>query len=246
MKGSDVVEHAFRRTADGPVVTLTVASADTGRLGSTEELIAGLKVARRAEASCLVLGSHDGVFCRGAPLSVDEGRSVSEGRVAGMWARQHLVPLLQLLHEFPAPVVAAVEGPAYGLGLSLALLADVRIGGQSARFSTADPEAGGVAVGLPWLLAHRVPASAGYMLMAGAVFEAGEALRLGLLSEVVSGDVAERAGALVETLVAAGPSVRTTLTSLRHVRSLPLEEALLYDSYAAEGAVSARQAADSR
>jgi enoyl-CoA hydratase len=86
------------------------------------------------------------------------------------------------------PVIAAVNGPAAGGGLALALASDVRLAAPAARFGVAFVRIGlsGCDIGVSWLLPRLIGASRAFELMlTGRVVDAAEADRLGLVSRVV-------------------------------------------------------------
>jgi enoyl-CoA hydratase/carnithine racemase len=90
---------------------------------------------------------------------------------------------------FPAvgkPVIAAINGPVVGLGLVIALYADLRFASDSARFSTAFARRGLIAeYGLAWILPRLVGhANALDLLFSARMIDAAEALRMGLANQV--------------------------------------------------------------
>lgn len=107
-----------------------------------------------------------------------------------------------------APVIAAINGPAIGQGLELALACDIRIAAEGARFAMPQVAAGV----LPWDGGtQRLPRTVGRgramdLLMTGREVDAGEALGMGLVHEVVSqGELAARVQAVAESIAAAAP-----------------------------------------
>jgi len=84
------------------------------------------------------------------------------------------------------PVIAAVNGPAVGLGFIISLYCDLRFASDSARFGTAFAKRGLIAeYGLAWLLPRLIgPANALDMLFSARMVDAGEALRMGLVNQV--------------------------------------------------------------
>ncbi|MEK6246137.1 MAG: enoyl-CoA hydratase [Pseudomonadota bacterium] len=84
------------------------------------------------------------------------------------------------------PVIAALNGPAAGLGLVLALYADVRFAGSDAKFTTSFAQRGLIAEhGISWLLPHLVgPAHALDLLLSARKLTAAEAERIGLVNKV--------------------------------------------------------------
>ncbi|MFB9237145.1 enoyl-CoA hydratase-related protein [Plantactinospora siamensis] len=124
--------------------------------------------------------------------------------------RKHYNPIAARLGDLPKPVVAAVRGMAAGAGASLAFLADFRIGGPATSFLMAFAQVGlagdtGVSWSLPRLVGH---AKAVELLMLAEPVRAEEALRLGLLTRLVSDD--EQVLPVAQELaarLAAGPTV---------------------------------------
>ena len=88
------------------------------------------------------------------------------------------------LMDVPKPVIAAINGPAAGLGLVVALYADMRFAAADAKFTTAFASRGLVAEhGVSWLLPHLVgPAHAMDLLMSARKFDGREAERIGLVN----------------------------------------------------------------
>ncbi|MSQ63464.1 MAG: enoyl-CoA hydratase [Betaproteobacteria bacterium] len=84
------------------------------------------------------------------------------------------------------PVVAALNGPAAGLGLVLALYADVRFAGSDAKFTTSFAQRGLIAEhGISWLLPRLIgPAHALDLLLSARKLGAAEAERIGLVNKV--------------------------------------------------------------
>lgn len=84
------------------------------------------------------------------------------------------------------PVIAALNGPAAGLGLVLALYADIRFAGSEARFTTSFAQRGLIAEhGVSWLLPRLVgPAHALDLLLSARKIDAAEAARIGLVNKV--------------------------------------------------------------
>jgi enoyl-CoA hydratase/carnithine racemase len=86
------------------------------------------------------------------------------------------------------PVIAAVNGACFGVGMQLALFCDVRIAAASAKFSTAFVRRGLIAeLGMTWVLPRMVGLGvANDLLLSGRVVRPDEALRLGLVNQVVA------------------------------------------------------------
>lgn len=130
-------------------------------------------------------------FCSGLDLK-DYGvlpgiDGLSVGRIAQRSMRAYS-RLVLTLRRLPQPVIAAVNGPAYGGGMCLALAADMRLAARSAVFN-----ATGIVNGLTstemaagWLLPRLIGASrANDLLLTGREVDAEEAAAIGLVSRVV-------------------------------------------------------------
>jgi enoyl-CoA hydratase/carnithine racemase len=99
--------------------------------------------------------------------------------------------IIEEILRFPLPVIAAVNGPAAGGGMSLTLMADIRLGSPAAKFNAAFVRIGLSAgdLGASWLLPRLIgPSAAAEIGFTGRIVEADEAERLGLLNRVTSPD----------------------------------------------------------
>lgn len=126
----------------------------------------------------VVTGAGRG-FCAGADMSLLEG-------LAAAGTPQELPQRFEFLQALSTPVIAAVNGPAVGLGLILALHCDLRFASQEARFGTAFARRGLIAeYGMAWMLPRLIgPAHALDLLLSARIVDAGEALRIGLVNHV--------------------------------------------------------------
>lgn len=90
----------------------------------------------------------------------------------------------------PKPVIAAINGPAVGLGLVIAMFCDLRFASEEARFGTAFARRGLIAeYGLAWLLPKVIGhANALDLLLSARIFNAQDALRMGLVNQVFAHD----------------------------------------------------------
>jgi enoyl-CoA hydratase len=152
----------------------------------------------RVDRACRVVvltGAGRG-FCAGADLKGgdDDGVEPFESRPGpvGIFQQQELYSNSVLkLRQMGKPVIAAVNGPAVGGGLTFVLGSDIRIAAVSARFSAAFVRIGlsGSDMGTSWLLNRVVGAGRAHELMlTGRIIDADEALRIGLVVEVVPDD----------------------------------------------------------
>lgn len=123
---------------------------------------------------------------------------------------------------FPAmskPVIAAISGPAVGLGLVIALYCDLRFASDAARFSTAFARRGLIAeYGMAWMLPRLVGhANALDLLLSARLIDAAEAFRMGLANQVFPQDVFQSKVRDYATELAANVSPRSLRVIKRQV-----------------------------
>lgn len=132
--------------------------------------------------------------------------------------------------EMDTPIVCAINGHAFGGGLELALACDIRLASSNAQFALPEvrlgtlPAAGGTQR-LPRLVS---PSDALKLLLTGDRFDAREALRMGLVSEVLEpADLMPRALAMATRIAQNAPlSVRAIKRLVRNGLEMPLDKAL--------------------
>ncbi len=159
-----------------------------------------------ADPSCraIMLTGAGGAFCSGGDLSTMRG-----GDVLG--ARRRLAVIHDIVRRIaagPKPVVAAVEGAAFGAGLALATAADVIVADSGARFCASFARVGLMPdAGLIWSLPPRIGIGAAKRMMLEAVVVSGEeAKAIGLVDDLApSGGVRERAMARAQALAQVAP-----------------------------------------
>jgi enoyl-CoA hydratase/carnithine racemase len=138
----------------------------------------------------VVLTGEGRGFCAGYDL--DEAQQLAELSPAEMLERQDLGAAAVLaLRAMRQPVIAAVNGPAVGGGLSIALAADIRLAGPAASFSAAFIRLGLSAgdMGCSWYLPRIVGVGhAAEIMFTGKRVDAAEAARIGLVNRVVPGE----------------------------------------------------------
>src|SRR5205807_5151338 len=123
--------------------------------------------------------------------------------------QEHMSRLILKLRATPQPVIAAVNGPAAGFGLALALGSDIRYAAPDAVFRAVFLNVGvsNCDMGVSWLLPRLIGASRSHELMlTGRRVEAQEALEIGLVADVVDADrLAARALEAAEQIAAWSP-----------------------------------------
>jgi enoyl-CoA hydratase/carnithine racemase len=157
------------------------------------------------EVTAVVLTGAGGKgFSAGADLKERLAMTLDETRAF----LDDLGALVQAVEDFPAPVIAAISGPALGGGLELALAADIRIADESAVLGLSEVRLGIIpgAGGTQRLARLCGIATAKELILTGRKLDAATALRLGLVSQVVPRAGLEPAvDALVAELCTGGP-----------------------------------------
>jgi enoyl-CoA hydratase len=167
----------------------------------TAELVQSLHdhldaVAMDPDCRVVILTGAGRGFCAGLDLGgygtpPAHARPAPRGQGApqrGMATQRHIAALIPHLRSLPQPVIAAVNGPAAGGGFALVLGSDIRLAAASARFNAAFIRIGLSAcdIGTSWLLPRLIGAArAQELMLTGRVFDAAEAERIGLVTEVV-------------------------------------------------------------
>ena len=196
---------------DGPLLTITLNRPD--RLNAmppamADEIGAALYDLGDARA-VLITGAGKG-FCSGADLAARGEASALAAKGGSHRALQnHYNPAVSHVMRLPVPVICAVNGPAAGVGCSLALAADFTIASKSAYFLQAFVNIGLVPDGgSTWLLARAIGrARATRMMMLGEKIGAEQAEEWGLIYKAVEAeDLMGEARALALRL-ANGPTV---------------------------------------
>ncbi|MHB8465708.1 MAG: enoyl-CoA hydratase/isomerase family protein [Acidimicrobiales bacterium] len=151
-------------------------------------------------------------FCSGLDLK-DVGRStVSEGLkgpAAGMAGQAHIAALIPHLRAIRQPVIAAVNGPAYGGGMALACAADIRVAAESAVLCTQFIKVGvsGCDIGISYTLPRLVGVSRAHeLILTARSIDAAEAERIGLVARVVpDGELIATALEIADTICTYNP-----------------------------------------
>lgn len=144
-------------------------------------------------------------FCSGLDLSAPNPAEAGGGTEfprSGMRWQERIADLTAKIHRLRQPVIAAVNGVAYGGGLGIALACDLRVGGPAARFCTQFIKLGlgGCDIGVSYTLPRLIGAGPAFdLILTARAVDADEALRLGLVSRLAESPVDE-ALAIAETL----------------------------------------------
>jgi len=177
----------------------------------------------------IVTGAGEKAFCSGADIA--EMLPFLKSNAHKPWEIPD-TPLRGM--ELYKPLIAAINGVALGGGLEVALICDIRIAADNARFGS--PEVGlGIIPG--WSATQRLPrvipwAKAAEILFTGKPINAQEAYRIGLVNEVVpKAELMARAQKWAEDLCQVGPlALRAAKEAMIRGYSMPLNEGIKLES----------------
>jgi len=187
----------------------------------------------RACRAVILTGAGRG-FCAGLDLRGygaapgNDGSDEPRDRLAN---QEHMSTLVLSLRALPQPVIAAVNGPAAGFGMALALASDIRYASAEAVFRVAFINIGvsNCDMGTSWLLPRLIGASrANELMLTGRRLDAQEALAIGLVADVVQDDLLERARRGASEIAALAPwGVRLTKQGMWAALEIPSERAAI-------------------
>ena len=170
------------------IATITLNRADRRNAISYElidDLMAALKQAAGSAAQVIVLTGAGNAFCSG--MDLDNLKQLT-GRTheQDIADSETMALLFRALYDFPKPTIAAVNGPAIAGGTGLATLCDFTLASPEAKFGYTEVRIGFVpAIVSSFLIANVGEKRARELLLTGRLFGAEEALKLGLVNEIV-------------------------------------------------------------
>ena len=191
-------------------------------------------VRERKTARAVVLTGNGRGFCAGADLSAG-GKLVENRDSIESSMNRGVTPFITALTELPVPVIAAVNGPAAGVGLGFALAADLTICSRSARFLTAFSRIGAVLDGgTSWTLPRKIGSTRAFAMaaFAGDAIDAQTALEWGLVWKVFDDDALRSEAIALARRLAEGPSAAYALIKqqFRYGQGASLEESLRFEA----------------
>jgi methylglutaconyl-CoA hydratase len=204
-----------------PAVVITLNRADK-RNALSRALIAALVDAfERARmdpgARSVILTAAGSVFCSGMDLAELQESLDNPQKKTPIWDDAlRLARLYDAIYTLPKPTIAAVNGAAVAGGAGLVTVCDLALAVPEAKFGYPEVRRGLVAaMVMPHLLRHVGERTARYLLLTGDIIDAAQALRTGLVNEVVPGaDLHGRADVLANSLAEGGPNALTKTKAL--------------------------------
>ncbi len=227
-----MTDSLIRMKRSGGVATVALARPESKNALSKAllgELAASLHtLSQDAGVRVLVLAGEGADFCAGADLS--------DMRAQGMASREEnladaraLAQFFRALHAFPRPVIARVQGSAFGGGVGMIAACDFAIVAQDARFAFSEVLLGILpSIISPYVVRRIGETNARRLFLTGERFGAERALEIGLASEVVPAAALDEAvGALATRLLAGSPDAQRRIKELLTASvGLSLDEAI--------------------
>ena len=195
---------------DGGIATITLNRPDKRNAISyelIEDLLRALAEVAKSTARVLILTGSGKAFCSGMDL---ENLKALIGRTPeqNVEDSQVMARLFRTLYDFPKPTIAAVNGAAIAGGTGLATLCDFTLAVPEAKFGYTEVRIGFVpAIVSTFLLRQVGEKIARDLLLTGRLFDAAEALRIGLINEIVAAEgLMNRARQLAAQLMENSPA----------------------------------------
>jgi 2-(1,2-epoxy-1,2-dihydrophenyl)acetyl-CoA isomerase len=224
------VGQVVLETRTGSIVTLAMNRPDRLNAINNEMSVAlneaFLRIANDLSVHVVILTGSGRAFCAGGDLGlIGKGRERGDTTELGPILRSGMQAVLNI-RTMPQPVIAAVNGPAAGAGMNLALAADIRIATEDSVFGQnfakvgLFPDYGGTHF-LPQLVGPSVAAE---MFYTGEMIDAKTAHRLGIVNHVFSADRFEAEVRALAQKLAEGPQV--AIRAVKHTLFAREKEAL--------------------
>jgi len=183
----------------------------------------------------IITGAGKG-FCAGADVSEMASGVTFQSNLTRGERLQALGAFVTFLYNLEKPVIAAINGVAAGAGVSIALVSDIRIASENARFRMAFVHRGLIPdCGATFSMPRLIGAGKSFELMyTGDIIDAKEAERIGLVNKVVpAANLMDEATTLAKKLAKGPPLTLAQIKRAVHKGVINnLEEQLYFESYA--------------
>jgi len=241
---TEVEQHVKVETEGGVVWIRLNRPEKMNAIGAVtrKQLGDAIKQVERDDAVRVVVLIGSGrAFCSGADVtemaqSGDGGMRTPED--VGNVLRNEYMPMLTRLRTMPKPVIAALNGPAVGIGASYALACDIRIAVPEAYLLEAFINIGlAPDGGVSWLLPRLVGTGVAYeMFFTGKPLQAADAHRLGVINRLVPAEKLEAEVRELANHLASQPrqAMAAAKRAVNHALESSYEAALEFESYLQE------------
>ena len=136
----------------------------------------------------IVLSGAGKVFCAGGDLNWMKAQ-IEADREGRMREARKLAMMLNALNEMPTPLIGRIHGGAFGGGVGMACVCDVAIADATTKFGLTETKLGLIPATIgPYVLARMGEGNARRVFMSARLFDAAEAVTLGIITKSVPGD----------------------------------------------------------
>jgi 2-(1,2-epoxy-1,2-dihydrophenyl)acetyl-CoA isomerase len=249
---TEVEQHVRVQTHDGVGLIQLNRPEKMNAIGALtrQQLGEAIKQAERDDAVRVVVLTGSGrAFCSGADVTeMVAGAGMRTPEDVGNVLRNEYMPMLTRLRTMPKPVIAAMNGPAVGIGASYALACDIRIATPEAYLMEAFVNIGlAPDGGVSWLLPRLAGTGIAYeMFFTGKALSAADAHRLGVINRIVPAEKLEAEVRELAAQLAAQPrqAMAAAKRAVNHALESSYEEALEFESYLQEAQAASQEFAD--
>ncbi|HKB19341.1 MAG TPA: enoyl-CoA hydratase [Candidatus Dormibacteraeota bacterium] len=249
---TEVEEHVQAHTHDGIGLIRLNRPEKMNAIGALtrQQLGEAIKQAERDDAVRVVVLTGSGrAFCSGADVTeMAQGAGMRTPEDVGNVLRNEYMPMLTRLRTMPKPVIAALNGPAVGIGASFALACDIRIGTPESYLLEAFVNIGlAPDGGVSWLLPRLAGTGIAYeMFFTGKPLSAADAHRVGVINRIVPADRLEEEVRDLAAQLAAQPrgALAGAKRAVTHALESSFEQALEFESYLQEAQAASPEFAE--
>jgi 2-(1,2-epoxy-1,2-dihydrophenyl)acetyl-CoA isomerase len=249
---TDVQQHVTLHVHDGVGLIQLNRPEKMNAIGAVtrKQLGDAIKQAERDEAVRVVVLTGSGrAFSSGADVTeMAQDGSMRTPEDVGNVLRNEYMPMLTRLRTMPKPVIAAMNGPAVGIGASFALACDIRIATPEAYILEAFVNIGlAPDGGVSWLLPRLAGTGVAYeMFFTGKPLQAVDAHRLGVINRLVAADRLEAEVRELAGHLASQPrqAMAAAKRAVNHALESSYEEALEFESYLQEAQAASPEFAE--
>jgi len=171
------------------------------------DLLGALQQAEEGPARVVIITGSGKSFCAG--MDLDELQHLArQTQQKNLEDARRVTKMLYRLHSFPKPIIAAVNGAAIAGGCVIATLADFTLAVPEAKFGYTEVKLGFIPALVSVFLRRRIgDRQVRDLLLTGRIIDASEALRMGLITEIVLQEtLMDRAREIAGLLLAASPT----------------------------------------
>jgi methylglutaconyl-CoA hydratase len=202
--------HTLTFQSDEEIATIALTVPEKRNAISSQmvtDLLGALEQAEHGSARVVIITGSGKAFCAG--MDLDELQLLAkQGQQRHLEDARRITKMFYRLHSFPKPIIAAVNGVAIAGGCGIATLADFTLAVPEAKLGYTEVKLGFMPAVVSVFLRRRIgDKQVRDLLLTGRIVDAAEALRMGLVTEIVPQEtLMTRAREIAGLLLAASPT----------------------------------------